>query len=61
VPDTLWCSPILLERAEVDAALGEVELVPVRLHEAAKICAHNGDRIGLAYCQEALRMTATPR
>jgi tetratricopeptide (TPR) repeat protein len=55
VRNTGWCATILLELAELHAAMGEPERVPRRLEQAAENFAHNGDRAGLAYCQAALR------
>ncbi|MEA2314827.1 MAG: hypothetical protein QOI03_1519, partial [Solirubrobacteraceae bacterium] len=52
---TGWCAAILLELAELDAELGEPERVPERLQQAMETFAHNGDRAGLAYCEDALR------
>jgi predicted ATPase/DNA-binding SARP family transcriptional activator len=54
VPDTGWRPAILLELAALDAGLGEPERVPGRLRQASAIYAHVGDRVGLAYCEQAL-------
>ena len=56
IPHTAWCSAILLELAQLDAALGEPERAPGRLREAAEIFALIGDQVGLAHCQRALRV-----
>jgi tetratricopeptide (TPR) repeat protein len=55
IPQSAWCTAILLELAQLDAALGEPERVPGRLREAAEIFSRIGDQVGLAYCQQALR------
>ena len=61
IPHSLWCAAILLELAELDAALGEPEPVPRRLDEASRIFAQVGDRVGLAYCEQALSGSRTRR
>ncbi len=58
VPDHLWCAPVLLELAELDAALGEPGRMPSRLRKAGEIYAYNGDRVGLAYCEEVVGANA---
>lgn len=55
IPNTGWCTTILLELADLDAALGSRERIPGRLRQASEIFAHNGDPVGLAYCEAALR------
>jgi predicted ATPase/DNA-binding SARP family transcriptional activator len=55
VPDTGWRPAILLELATLDAGLGEPERAPARLRQASAIYGHVGDRVGLAYCEQALR------
>jgi tetratricopeptide (TPR) repeat protein len=55
IPHTPWCTAILLELAQLDAALGEPERAPGRFREAAEIFARIGDQVGLAYCQQVLR------
>jgi predicted ATPase/DNA-binding SARP family transcriptional activator len=55
VPNTGWRPGILLELAKLDAGLGDAERVPSRLRQASAIFAHIGDRVGLAYCAQALR------
>ena len=56
-PNTGWCPPILLELAQLDAALGETEQVPGRLRQAIEILTHIGDHAGVAHCEELLRTT----
>jgi hypothetical protein len=56
--NTLWCTPILSELAELDVALGESDRVAQRLLDASAICLHNGDKVGRAYFEEALTATA---
>jgi len=56
-PNTGWCPPILLELAQLDAALGETEQVPGRLRQAIEILTHIGDHAGVAHCEELLRAT----
>jgi tetratricopeptide (TPR) repeat protein len=53
-PDTVWSAAILLELADVDAALGEPERISGRLEQAAAVLAHIGDRAGVAYCRDRL-------
>jgi tetratricopeptide (TPR) repeat protein len=55
IPMSGWCSTILLELAELDAALGEHGRVPERLAAAMATYAHAGDKGGVAYCEAALR------
>ncbi len=55
IPHTPWCTAILLELAQLDAARGEPERAPGRIREAAEIFSLIGDQVGLAYCQQALR------
>jgi predicted ATPase/DNA-binding SARP family transcriptional activator/class 3 adenylate cyclase len=55
IPHAAWCAAILLELAQLGAALGEPERAPGRIREAAEIFSLIGDQVGLAYCQQALR------
>jgi tetratricopeptide (TPR) repeat protein len=55
IPQTGWCTSILLELADLDAELGDSARVPARLTEAMDAFAHAGDRDGVAYCQRRLR------
>ncbi|MDQ6822244.1 MAG: hypothetical protein M3076_18205 [Actinomycetota bacterium] len=55
IPNTGWCTTILLELADIDAALDSHERIAGRLQQAIEIFAHNGDQVGLAYCEAALR------
>jgi predicted ATPase/DNA-binding SARP family transcriptional activator/class 3 adenylate cyclase len=54
IAQSAWCTSILLELAQLDAALGQPERVPGRLREAAEIFSRIGDQVGLAYCRQAL-------
>jgi predicted ATPase/DNA-binding SARP family transcriptional activator/class 3 adenylate cyclase len=58
IPHSLWCAAILLELADLDGVLGEPERVPDRLERAIEIFARVEDRVGLAYCEQALRVIA---
>ncbi|MEA2159540.1 MAG: hypothetical protein QOD66_1920, partial [Solirubrobacteraceae bacterium] len=49
-----WLPPILLELAELDAALGDHERVPERLTEAIRILGQTGDHAGVLHCQRLL-------
>ena len=55
IPHTAWCTTILLELADLEAALGAPERRVGRLRQAAGIFARIGDRVGLAYCHRALQ------
>jgi predicted ATPase/DNA-binding SARP family transcriptional activator len=55
ISNTGWITSILLELADLDAALGQPERVADRLRQAIATFAHIGDRVGLAYCERALR------
>ena len=55
IPNTPWCAAVLLELADLDAALGEPGPVPGRLQQALAIFLQVRDRLGVAYCEQALR------
>ena len=55
IPQTGWCTSILLELADLDSELGDCARVPARLHEAMDAFAHAGDRAGVAYCERRLK------
>jgi hypothetical protein len=59
VPRTGWCASILLELADLDAALGDGERVGARVSEALEVFAHAGDPTGIAYCEQALQRART--
>lgn len=54
VPNSVWCTGILLELAELDAALACPERAPARVHEALQIFAQIGDQEGVSYCESRL-------
>jgi tetratricopeptide (TPR) repeat protein len=58
IPNTLWCTRILWELAELDVALGDSDRVAQRLLDASAICLHNGDEVGRVFFEEALTATA---
>ncbi len=53
-----WIAALQLEMRELDLALGEPDSEPARLSEALEICAHIGDRGGVALCTELMTGTA---
>ena len=55
IPNNPWCAAVLLELADLDAALGEPGPVPGRLQQALAIFLQVRDRLGVAYCEQALR------
>ena len=55
IPHNPWCAAILLELADLDAALGQPDPVPGRVEQALAIFLQVRDRLGVAYCEQALR------
>jgi predicted ATPase/DNA-binding SARP family transcriptional activator len=55
IRNTRFCIPILLELADLDAALGEPERIPDRLRQAIEVCEHFREQASLAYCEQALQ------
>lgn len=52
--NTGWLPPILIELAELDAALDERERAPARLTEALRILTQTGDRTAAEHCRQLL-------
>ena len=58
IPNTFWCGEILLELANIDVALGELERVPAHVSQALETFEHIGDQVGIARCAASMRELA---